>query len=56
MRTAARGKWFICATDLKRGNKFFPFYDGFDTKKEAQELCEKMNKATTKFFHEVVSK
>ncbi len=56
MRIAAKGKYFIEATDKKRNRKFFPFYDGFDTKKEAEEFCEKMNKATPNFAHTVVKR
>jgi hypothetical protein len=56
MRIAPKGKWFIRATDTARGNKFFPFYDGFNTKKEAQEMCDKLNKAQPGYIHEVVSK
>lgn len=56
MKIAPKGKWFIRATDTARGNKFFPFYDGFNTKKEAQEMCDKLNKAQPGYIHEVVSK
>ena len=56
MRTAPKGKWFIRATDLENGKKFPPFYDGFKTKKEAQEMCERLNKETPNVTHEVMGK
>ena len=55
MRVAAQGKWFIQATNNTTGKKFFPFYNGFNTKKEAQEVCDTMNKIKG-FTHEVVGK
>lgn len=56
MRTAPKGKWFIRATDLESGKKFSPFYDGFKTKKEAQEMCKKLNSATPNVTHEVMGR
>ena len=54
MRTAPKGKWFIRARETESGFEFYPFYDGFNTKKEAQKVCKKLNKATQKVIHEVV--
>ena len=56
MKTAPRGKWFIRATEVESGKRFTPFYDGFGTKKEAQEICEKLNKETPNVTHEVMRK
>ncbi len=56
MRIAPKGKWFIRSTDKESGKKSFPFYDGFNTKKEAQEICEKFNKAAPNHIHEVIRK
>ena len=56
MRIAPNGKWFIRATDVTSGKRFAPFYDGFRTKKEAQEMCDKLNNATSHVKHEVMSK
>lgn len=56
MRTAPKGKWFIRATDVESGKRFSPLYDGFKTKKEAQDMCEKLNNASPNVFCEVMSK
>lgn len=56
MRIAPKGKWFIRATNLENGKKFSPFYDGFNTKKEAQEMCDKLNTASPNVLHELMSK
>lgn len=56
MRIAPKGKYFIQTTDTQRGNKFYPMYDGFKTKKEALEMCDKLNKATRNFTHEVIKR
>ena len=56
MKTAPKGKWFVRATNTETGKKFSPFYDGFDTKKEAREICDKLNTASPNILHEVMSK
>lgn len=56
MRTAPKGKWFIRATNIETGKRFSPFYDGFKTRKEAQEMCDALNKEPTKVYCEVMSK
>jgi hypothetical protein len=56
MRIAPKGKWFITSTNKTTGKKRFPFYDGFDTKKEALDVCEKLDKVTINYIHEVVKR
>ena len=56
MRYAPKGNWFIRATNIKSGKSFVPFYDGFKTKREAQEMCNKLNAATPNVSHEVMKK
>ena len=56
MRTVPKGKWFIRATNTESGKKFAPFYDGFSTKKAAQEMCDKLNVASPNVLHEVMTK
>ena len=56
MRVAPRGKWFIQAIDDRTGKKFFPFYDGFNTKNEAQSICEKLRDAQSGYTYEVIRK
>jgi hypothetical protein len=53
MKYAPKGKWFIVATDSMNGKKFSPLYDGFKTKKEALEMCEKLNNASPNVLHEI---
>lgn len=57
MRTAPKGKYFIIATDTKTGRKIYPFYDGWQTKREAQAICEALDRyAHRKLIHSIVTK
>lgn len=57
MRIASQGKWFIKGFDKRTGKFFYPFYDGFNTKDEAETICNKLNVSTNdKYTHEVVKK
>lgn len=57
MRVAPKGSWFIKCTNIDSGEISFPFYDGFSTKKEATEICNRLNQLTSEtYHHEVVGK
>lgn len=56
MTYAPKGNWFIRATNRHTGKSFIPFYNGFKTKREALEMCEKLNNATPNVTHEVMRK
>jgi hypothetical protein len=40
MRTAPTGKYFLRVTRLETGKQFSPFYNGYNTKKEANKVLE----------------
>lgn len=44
MRIAPSGNWNVVGTNLQNGNKIYPFYDGFKTKKEAESICDNLSK------------
>jgi hypothetical protein len=54
MRTASKGNWNISGTNKDTGKVIYPFYDGFNTKKEAIEICGKLQLADSKHTYTVI--
>lgn len=57
MRVAPKGKYFVIATDTKNGRVRYPFYDGWNTKREAQAICEALDRYSHgRLKHSLVTK
>lgn len=62
MRTAPTGKYFLRVTRLETGKSFSPFYNGYNTKKEAKQVLESYDvidgskSSNPKYKYELVNK
>ena len=54
MRTASNGKYNVIGVDKVTGKIIYPFYDGFNTKKEAAEMADTMDSMDNKHFYVMV--
>lgn len=54
MRIASKGKYFIRGINKETKRAVYPFYDGFDTKKEATRIAEKLNTIDNKYVYTIV--
>ena len=54
MRIASKGNWNVCGINKESGKVIYPFYDGFNTKVEAEEMKDSLNRLDRRHTYSVI--